>query len=409
MRFLKLLSGVKPDLPASTLKQLELYGLMRALVIHFRIDPGDSYVRFFLDAILRFVRTRNGSLSDFVNWWEEEKEKASVIIPEGIDAVRIMTIHKAKGLQFPTVIFPFADEEVRATRKNLWVEVPGNYYQPVGVACLPVQKSLEGTPFKELYIAEIERSMVDMVNVLYVALTRPEERLYVLTRKLPEKTEKLNSVPKIFSYFFQQEGMYGNDKPAYVFGERTRHAPAVQKLEDARDESSRSVPGRLSLNLLLRRHAPSVWDMNDPDRNREWGNLVHLVMSRIKDKDDADRVIRDIARQGLVRESHRAKLRSVIQSILEHPGVSGFFEPGLVVRNEPEILMQDGKGYRPDRVVFRDGEAIVIDYKTGRPYPGHRDQVVQYMDLLLQMNYRVREAWLVYLDNPPEMVPVFRR
>jgi len=85
------------------------------------------------------------------------------------------------------VIFPFADEQVRVTRKNLWVTLDEDLARPLKTAYLPAQKSLADTVYRELYEDEMDRSVVDMVNVLYVALTRPEERLYVLAKDILKK------------------------------------------------------------------------------------------------------------------------------------------------------------------------------------------------------------------------------
>ncbi len=405
-RFRDVLSAAIPGLDPEKLKSQELYGMMRALVFHFGMDPGESYTRFFLDAVLRFIRSRNGSLDDFLNWWEEEQEKASVIIPEGIDAVRIMTIHKAKGLQFPAVIFPFADEEVRATRKNIWVEVDADFYHPVKVAYLPAQKSLESTAYRDLFTGEMERSQVDMVNVLYVALTRPEERLYVLTRKLPDKADKLTSAPKIFSYFFSRQGVPVNEQGVYQFGKRWKREVTDIPEKKLQGPKEGREAGRTSLNLLLRRHAPGAWDMKDPGRNREWGNLVHLALSQIGLADEAESVLEEFARQGLVREPLKEKLRSVVLGLLHHPGIRAFFEPGCEVRNEPEIITGKGEKYRPDRVVFKDGLPVVIDYKTGRPDPEHRGQVENYLRLLQEMGCQAGSGYLVYLNREPEVVRV---
>ena len=122
--FAAILKEHLPFIDINHLRGLEIFGLTQYLILHFQLNSlEDSYVRFFQDIVLEFVKDHKGGIPEFLEWWEDKKLKASVVIPEGIDAVRIMTIHKAKGLQFPAVIYPFADDKVRPTRKNLWVTV----------------------------------------------------------------------------------------------------------------------------------------------------------------------------------------------------------------------------------------------------------------------------------------------
>ncbi|MBW6460744.1 MAG: UvrD-helicase domain-containing protein [Bacteroidales bacterium] len=402
-----MLEAEMPDFSYASLHAMELLGLTQYLILHFGLDKNkDSYLRFFQDAVLEFLSVRRGGIPGFLEWWEQTGCKKSVIIPEGIDAVRIMTIHKAKGLQFPVVIFPFADEEVRkATRKHLWVPLYDDFAKPLQIACLPALKALEETDYEALYRDEMDRSHIDMVNVLYVALTRPEERLYVITKPLPEKTGSNNSVPKLFSSFFQAEGMWEKERTVYQYGDRWKRPEKAEKPGTA-EAPSVPPPGRSSLRLLLRQQAPLAWDMEDPVKNREWGNLVHLALSMIRDERDAGAVLQGLKQEGIITPEQQADLSAIIDGLLHHPEIGRFFSASYEVRNEPEMMDEKGSLYRPDRVIFRDNKATVIDYKTGKPSQYHHKQVKDYADLLQQMQYEVEGAYLVYLDKQPAVVKV---
>jgi ATP-dependent exoDNAse (exonuclease V) beta subunit len=405
--FAAILKEHLPFIDINHLRGLEIFGLTQYLILHFQLNSlEDSYVRFFQDIVLEFVKDHKGGLPEFLEWWEDKKIKASVVIPEGIDAVRIMTIHKAKGLQFPAVIYPFADDKVRATRKNLWVTVTAEFSMPVKTAYLPTQALLQETEYKELFDDEMDRSAVDMVNVLYVALTRPEERLYILLKELPEKSEGPVSVPKLFSHFLMTEGTWTNNRDLYQYGERWRKTALREQIEYAPSSSEKHFRGGDSLKMLLRLHAPATWDMDEPEKNREWGNLVHLAMSKINRADQVGTVLNELLLSGLINPGQKDELAALMDGILKNLEISHFFDTAFEVRNEPEILTSDGTLYRPDRVLVQNSRAILIDYKTGKQRNEHGDQIIRYAELLRDMNYNLDGAYLLYLNRVPEVVKV---
>lgn len=405
-RFIGLILRSLPEFNYSHLRNLDLQGLFRYLAVYFRLDiDTDSYLRFFMDIVMEFMKKNHGGVPEFLEWWEEKSGSASVVIPEGIDAVRIMTVHKAKGLQFPAVIYPFADEESRPTRKNLWVPLEEEAARPLTVAYLPARKALEETIYEPLYTDEKNRSVIDMVNVLYVAMTRPEERLYVITKKLPEKTDGTPSVPKLFSHYFQSNGMYSGGKLTYEFGSRFKKViPEQVSVEDV----PAAVPftGRSTLQLMLRKHAPQEWEMEDPGKNMEWGILVHALMAKVAGPEDIRRITSEMLVNGEVNKRDAEVLRQIAGDMVSDPAFAELFDPAYEVRNEAEIITKEGKSYRPDRVMIRGRQAIVADYKTGAAHAWHQSQLKEYVNLLKDMDYAVEKAFLVYLNARPELLRV---
>ena len=403
--FLKIFKEKTAFIDYALLKNLALFSLIQYLIYHFKFNElKDSYMQFFQDAVLDFIKNKSGGLREFLEWWEKKSEKLSVIIPDGINAVRIMTIHKAKGLQFPVVIYPYADDSLRSTLDNIWVPIDDENADPLKTACLPLKSNLLDTQYDEVYQKEMDRSYADMINVLYVALTRPEERLYVLVRNLPEKIEDPVSVPKLISRFLLEEKLWDINKESYRFGERWKRETTEALADLPGDEESPF--NRPVLKMLLRHHAPSVWDMENPDRNREWGNLVHLVMSQVSPDAEPGFVLEKLFNEGLVSSSEKQELGKVISLLLADKEISRFFTMEGDVISEPEILSADGHLYRPDRLLINHGKVTIIDFKTGRYHENHREQVQKYADLLQQMKYEIEGAYLVYLNRNPEMKQV---
>jgi hypothetical protein len=230
--------------------------------------------------------------------------------------------------------------------------------------------------------------------------------LYILSKDFPEKTDGPVSVPKLFSRFFMAEGSWENGRDLYQYGERWQRAVVGGKTESPVPPSEEPITCGDSLKMLLRRHAPDAWDIVEPEKNREWGNLVHLAMSMINRADQVGKVLRELLEGGLINSEQQDELAALMDGILKDPEISPFFDPAFEVRNEPEILTPGGILYRPDRVLMQNGQATIIDYKTGKQHIWHRDQVIKYASLLEDMNYKVEGGYLLYLNPQPIVLKV---
>jgi CRISPR/Cas system-associated exonuclease Cas4 (RecB family) len=126
----------------------------------------------------------------------------------------------------------------------------------------------------------------------------------------------------------------------------------------------------------------------------------------ISQADQVGKVLQDMLTGGLINPEQQAELAELMEGILKNPEISCFFDPAFEIKNEPEILTPEGVLYRPDRVLMKNNRATIIDYKTGRQHPGHRDQVLKYASLLNEMNCTVDSAFLLYLNRNHEVVKV---
>jgi len=270
---------------------------------------------------------------------------------------------------------------------------------------LPVNSALAETIYVEMHQDEMDRSFVDMVNLLYVALTRPEERLFILTDEISDKTDGAKSIGKLLSAFLISEGVFAPNKDIYEFGSPWKKSIRKTEPVDHKQHVPNFTP-RSNLQMRLRYHALQFWDLSDPEKNREWGKFVHAVMARIKHSGDLDKVLHDMLTQGEINPGQYNDLYEMTRKILSHPQISRFFEPPGEIKNEPEIVSADGTIHRPDRLLISQDEVTIIDYKTGRPAKDHQDQLNTYAQLLRDMNYKVTHAYLLYLNKEPEVVQV---
>lgn len=405
--FFQILRENNIDMNPVFLNMLPSYDLFEELLRKFSLNsPANPYLQFFLDHALKFTRKNTSGVPDFLDWWDKHKMSLSIILPDGLDAVRIMTIHKAKGLQFPAVVLPFFSEKSRPTKDYLWVDLPGKSPEKLPAAMLETSSLIENTEFAFLMEEEKNKTLLDNLNLLYVALTRPEERLYILSPTPAVKSTSVNSVPLFFSGFLKNLGKWSDEIFTYDFGTKTRF---IEEKND-RPMPTRGMKEFISSawhgKVFIRTMAPSSWDVESPQKNRLWGNLIHDILSRINFTGDEQGVLDEYFSNGIIDEEQRRIILAKILKLWEDPRIKSFFESGLNVKNEAEILDRKGDVYRPDRIILDGKKAIILDFKTGKINEHHKNQLNHYGKLMMEMGYVEVEKYLLHLEPEVQLLEV---
>ena len=361
-----------------------LSALINELCAGLAIDPAlDAHLLLLLDEAHAFGKEHGPDLQGFLEHWERRGGQRSLQAGADADAIQVMTIHKAKGLQFPVVIVPVTRMAPAGNRANhLWVDARDADPQ-LEHALVQERQALVAAGVAEA-VHEKEARLFDEVNLLYVAFTRPEQRLYALAARRGADAVTKALIDHVDSRLASDELHLGR-----------RLAPWIPKPMEAATFLSPSVQaGRRDLPLRL--EAPEAFDINDPDPQRRRGNLVHEALSRTADASALDAAIASMLREGRLEQFEADDMRAGLSELLARAEVAPWFAPGLQVRAEATIIGADGHAYRPDRVLIDGDRARVLDIKTGAPAPGHHEQVKGYARLLRELGYARTEAALLY-------------
>ena len=388
-------------------KILPVYDLCERIIRKYELNqPADAYLQFFMDVVLKFSAKTSHSTVDFLEFWKKNARKFSVNVPEQMDAIKIMTIHKAKGLQFPVVILPFASEARKNTKSYLWVDLEPSVLQGLPTTIIRSDKQMESTIYSPQFNDEQEKSMLDLLNVLYVATTRPEEQLYILTTEPAAKSAQLDALPKFFQYYLESEGIYSSDQSVYEFG---TFSQAKEKHASASPDPV-TLTGFISTdrskNLNIRLKAPKSWDPDDPGVNLDRGIRLHTLLSWIKTMADIPGALERARNSGLFGEEEEAAIVEKLDEIIRHPDLAACFSEDAIIKTEPEILTPEGAFYRPDRVIIHNGEVTILDYKTGIHKPEHAQQLHTYAGLITRMGYNKIRPLLVYIEPRINIIEV---
>jgi len=387
----------------STLTNLTIYEICEKIIIAFKLNSEvDPYLQFFLDNVLEFSIKQNSNISDFINWWEEKKHKLSIIVPEGLNAINIMTIHKSKGLEFPVVIYPFASDKAKSTKKNLWTDFNDSELPELNTILLPTNKSLEQTRFSDIYADEINKSLLDAINMLYVVMTRPTNRLYIISSTPSKTASDINSIPNVLAYYLKAKNIWNTEQATYNFGNKENFIS--ENIINNKKQMKSFISANWRDKILLSTQAPESWDIEEPSKNQEWGNLIHLALSKIGDYTDLENALDDLFQQGIIDDSEKSELSQKLSQALSKPEIRVFFEKACELKNEIDILLPNGKTFRPDRVILEKDKAIIIDYKTGAASESHKNQLEKYANTLSEMGYSNIEKHIIYIDKEVSLV-----
>jgi ATP-dependent exoDNAse (exonuclease V) beta subunit len=391
-----------------SIRRKPLYEVVEDLIlVGIPSSKNNAYVQYFLDTVLEKDVKFQYSMTDFLDFWEKSSHKLSVPTAEGAEAIRIMTIHKSKGLEFPVVIFPFAEENYSVNkREKMWLDAPEG--EEASFEKYLIDKSSKvkdyGAEASKVYDQKSQEELLDNINVLYVALTRAEEQLYIISSwKDRNKQGNLpNNLASFFIEFVEDRVDFDPSVLNYTWGNSDRISK--KRHEESQVEIIQPVTSSLvSENIKIAQREAMMWGSKQQEAI-EFGNTMHEVLSFVKNKYDVDLAVAKALENGLISESQKEIVFQMLNDIVFHPELNDFFDEKSLVFNERTILKKGVKNHIPDRIVINKKDAYLLDYKTGNHNQKYITQILEYENALNEMGFSIQKKSLVYIGEKIEVV-----
>ncbi len=363
----------------------------------------DPFIDKFSDLIMEYTGKSGTGISEFLNWWDEnvDLKKWSIEIPENTNAIRILSIHRSKGLQFPVVIIPFLDWSFIPNKNEvIWALTENQPFDMLKKVPVKATKALIDSYFAHDYIEECRESYLDNLNLLYVAFTRAEKQLHVFGSSSSPKTNignfAMNTLLELPAYQgnVQQDGSYLlKIGESYIEDDLKEATPKKYTLYAPMplEAITPNYPENIHSEI------PSLQTRFD-SAQIIFGNQVHEVLNRMRTKTDLKNAVHKISlKYSLFQKPEQiASLTKTVSEVWELMENYGWTNPQLQVESEPEICDKLGQSHRPDRVLIDGTKAIVLDFKTGIADDLHHAQVKGYCALLEKAGYNPVEGHLIY-------------
>ncbi len=403
VNFAILLSGYGIHINFEKTQSITLYECCEYLLKVCEILPkSDAYVDGFMNVVFDFEQRQSRLKQTFTDYWNNKKDKSAITVGDGIDAIRMMTIHKAKGLEFPVVLFPYADVDIYYEKEaKSWIGAEeftedGDLYR--------INFNKDIAEFNEegagIYQERRSRLQLDNINLLYVTLTRAVEQLYIYSKKESlRKDNDLKRYGEFFRSFLSAQNIWDDTNSIYEYGSPVRSVESVKKIAPKEIRLIYQTTFPEELNLQVASKEASLWQ-TEAEIAISAGAVMHDLMERIHRTDDIDEVIEAFQKEKVLSKQELKLLQKMIWNIVTHPDLSVYYTSEVIVENERDIITADGRLLRPDRINFHsDNQITILDYKTGGESQKHVQQIEEYADALQTMGYTVINKLIIYASE----------
>jgi len=420
-----LIKSVHADhlLPESYVKHFEellmlpLYELVEQLYMIFqlhRLKDQSAYLCAFYDCLMEFTRDNSTDIDAFIETWEQELHKKTIQSDE-LNGIRVLTIHKSKGLEFDNVLLPFCDWRLERV-DTIWCEPQEEPFSQLPVVPVDYSQKMLGTIYEKDYQNEHLQLTVDNLNLLYVAFTRACKNLFVIGKRNAGKTRSAlieRVLPELTLDGAVLDGIEDqNTDVSFSYGMLyTDQEEKRRTTENVFLQSSDQIPVEMAVfgNKTEFRQSNKSREFVETDDETaqqgyiKTGSILHYVFSTIRTTEDVPEALQQLEQEGVLydEEITVAKLSSLLTKRFADPRVKEWFSGKWTLYNECSIIYTDEQGEvcerRPDRVMSDGNRMIVVDFKFGHPRPEYQEQVREYMTLLKQIGHQQVEGYLWYV------------
>lgn len=368
-----------------------------------KLEKEALYLMAFEQFVTDYTQTQHGNLNDFLLAWEDTKHKLSVTPSERIPAMRVMTVHKAKGLEFHTVILPFAHKNLEVYRAGeaFWQKGNSAPFDKVGSLLLPFAKlKLEQSTFANAYREEVQQRYIDELNVFYVATTRAVSNLIFIA---PEKNKGVRITDLLYQIIVDSTPDNFSAECWDAEVRQWNYGTIVPSKGEPREKNSFLLQKELYYQDYTQKFPLRVALVDDAKRESvdartpiEDGKIWHQLLEGIRYVEDVPVVVKRAYYAGSITASAQQNYTKHLQDLLGRNTIKDYYTEEYEVLNERPFWM-DGATYVPDRVVCKDDEAVIIEYKFGESHASfHKQQIQKYMHFFKQKGYKKVSGFLIY-------------
>ena len=438
-----LLNSVEDYLPAEfrlmlpEMSLMPLYELLEKLFVIFRmemIEEQDAYLCAFYDAVTEYMQNNSSELTSFLTYWNDTLYAKT--IPSGeISGIRILSIHKSKGLEYHTVLLPFCDWKMENETFNhmLWCRIneadaDKEPFCELDLTPVNYSSAMAESYFSDSYREERLQLWVDNLNLLYVAFTRACKNLIVwckdeqkdtVSKLLRESIDCMKEIKMTYNMpeldEEDEENKEENDEPiVYEYGEicisgekkKSDSTNRLVAIPDAVNVKIESLETEIDFKQS-NRSADFIRGDEDEEENLRsqyirQGQLLHTLFASIDTKEDLIAAIERLLFEGVIESAEKAQeIYEIAERALNLDEVKDWYSGEWTLYNECSIIYNDEQGKmqtrRPDRVMMKDDEVVVVDFKFGKKKPEYSTQVREYMSLLSEMGYTDIKGYIWYV------------
>lgn len=416
------------------LRLMPLYELLEELFSIFemnRIEKQDAYLFSFFDAVTEYLQNNSSELDGFIRHWEEKL--CSKTIPSGeMDGIRILSIHKSKGLEFHTVLIPFCDWKLENETNNqlVWCTSPEEPYNALNLVPVNYSSTMAESVYCRDYLHERLQLWVDNLNLLYVAFTRAGKNLILWSKKDQKGTMSellTHTLPQVAKQgvgsWNEEAAIYENGKlcPSVALQDEEKKQRSMQanlfspeKMINKLTQKPMKLPIHMESMLhdiefrQSNRSADFIAGVDEAESSQRFinrGRLLHTLFSAIETEADIEEAISQLVFEGIIGPTETEdEIRELTRKAFSSPQIKDWYSGSWQLFNECDIIWQENgelRTRRPDRVMMRNGEIVVIDFKFGKPNKKYNKQVKGYMQLLIRMGYSSKnmKGYLWYVDE----------
>ncbi len=365
---------------------------------------GFSRKSIFMDKLLNFTfdfqQKYGHNVNFFIEHFEAKKNKISVTPPESSQAINIMTIHKSKGLQFPVVLIPLPLDPKKSD--DIWIQ--DDTLKSLGLEnfALSLKDDIltEGLMDRKKEIEELKN--LDNANLLYVALTRAEDRLYINLKKTPKST-KVFKYPNHLEHIISDHPSFDNENNRLIIGERAKR---IQKEEKTTIVIKNNVETYSNWRETLELSISPKAQQEDYDKflEFEWGKVIHEILQTVNELNELTTSFNKFMAKNTNWQTEKDTLQSIFKRFRENEEVQTIFSTPVEVLSERALINKHGEELRPDKIIIKNDNILLIDFKTGTPKKTHVKQIQSYQASLQDIFNKPIEMYLIYLSPDKTIV-----